>query len=334
MSKKICFYVNSAKDKKVFELLDYYSNDIKIMRELGYEVITCSNTNEIPDDVDLFFIWWWTSGIIGLRYAKKKKKPALMIGNLHYSDPSTQGFFQRPFYIRWFIKYCLRNSDLQIATSKIEFEDIKKLNAKNPVWFYHCFDSRKYIFSDSPRENFLFTLTQLTKVNIERKKVYEIIKAYQKIKNDYPGLKLKIAGGKSDNGFSELEKYVNDNDLTDDVIFLGRVSDEEKIDLYRNCKIYIQPSDFEGFGMAIAEAMLCGAPVITSPAGAIPEVVGDKALLVNANNIDEISGAIKKLLDDDELYNKLHIEGYERIKNLFSYEERKFKIKNILEQYI
>lgn len=332
--KKICFYVNSAKDKKVFELLDYYSNDIKIMRELGYEVVTCNNTKEIPDDIDLFFIWWWTSGIIGLRYAKKKNKPAIMIGNLHYSDPSTQGYFRRPFYIRWFIRYCLRNSDMQIATSKIEFDDIKKLNAKNPVWFYHCFDERKYIFSDEPREYFLFTLTQLTKVNIERKKVYEIIKAFNKIKNKFPGLKLKIAGGKSDNGFPELEKFVNDNGLADDVLFLGRVSDEEKIELYRKCLIYVQPSDFEGFGMAIAEAMLCGAPVITSPAGALPEVVGDKALLVDANSINEIADSIDKLITDKEFYNKLHIEGAERIRNNFSYENRKSQIKKILEQYL
>lgn len=332
--KKICFFANHILTKNHYKTSDYYTNDIKIFKELGYEVVICESAKQIPDDVDLYFIWWWSSGIIALRHAKKFKKPTIMIGNLHYTDPSTQGYFARPFYIRTMIKYCLRNSDLQIATSKIEFEGIKTLKAKNPIYLYHCIDETKYSHNGLNRQNYLFTVTHLTEVNVERKKVKEIIKAFNLIKNEFPDLKLKIAGGTDDKGYLGVKQIVDNLNINDRVEFLGRIPDSEKIEHYKNCKIYVQPTDFEGFGMAIAESMLCGAPVVTSPNGAVPEVTGDLAVMVDANNVDEIAAGIRKLMQDEGLYKKLNSEGPKRVKELFSYNVRKEKIKGILEKFI
>lgn len=330
---KICFYANNLKDKKLFHLIDFYANDIKIFKELGHEVIICNNPKEIPSDTDLYFIWWWSSGINGLKHAKLRRKPNITIGNIHYTDPSNQGYFARPFYIRAFIKYCLRNSDLQIATSKIELEGIKELKAKNPIYLYHCIDESKYDHKGPERENYLFTLTHLTEVNVERKKVKEIIKAFNLLKDEFPDLKLKIAGGTDDKGYLGVKQLVDKLNINDRVEFLGRISDSEKIKHYQNCKIYVQPTDFEGFGMAIAESMLCGAPVVTSPNGAVPEVTGDLAVMVDPNNVDEIANGVRKLMNDKELYNKFNSEGPKRIHELFSYEIRKNKMKEILEKF-
>jgi len=329
--RKICFY-GRGKDNKPFELLDYYSNDIKIFRELGYEVETCFDSSKLPKDCDLYYIWWWTSGIIPLIKTKLWGKKNIMIGNIHYSDPSTQGYFHRPAHIRFFIRYCLRNSQMQLATSKIEFDDIVKLKASNPRMLYHCIDDKKYKYVEVVnREKIILTLTQLTKVNIERKKVVEIIKAFSIFVKKFPDYKLNVAGNKDDNGFADVERLVQDLNLTDSIIFSGRVSDEEKINLYHKAKIYVQPSDFEGFGMAIAESMACGTPVVTSRAGAVPEVTGDYALFVNPNSPDEIASAMEKLITDEELYKRNSVEGAKRIMNEFSYEKRKEGIKNILD---
>lgn len=330
---KICFY-SRLKEDWYFDLVDFYSNDIKIFKELGHEVKKVNNWRKIPSDCDLYFIWWWSSGVVPLLKAKLLGKPVITIGNIHYNDPSKQGYLQRPFYIKWFIKYSLKNSDLQIATSKIEYESIKKLGAKNPMLLYHAIDERKYTFNSyENRENFLLTLTQFTKENIQRKKVREIILAFKKVLLKYDDLLLYVVGNKSDNGYIDLFDFVKENNMTEKVLFLGRVNDKEKIELYRKCKMYVQPTSFEGFGMAIAESMLCGAPVITSKTGAVPEVVGDVAIYVNPDSIDEIANTIIKLLNDKNLSSEMGKRGCEQINNNFSYNLRKEKIKLILEKY-
>ena len=331
--KKICFYAR-GKDEKPFELLDYYSNDIKIFRELGYEVVFCFDASKLPKNCDLYYIWWWTSGIIPLIKCKIWGKKNITIGNLHYSDPSTQGYFNRPAHIRFFIRYCLRNSQMQLATAKIEYDDIVKLKASNPKLVYHCIDENKYSYVPADnRENIILTLTQLTKVNIERKKVVEIIKAFKIFIEKFPDYKLFIAGNTNDDGFTDIEKLVSDLKLTDKIKFVGRVSDAEKINLYHRAKVYVQPSDFEGFGMAIAESMLCGTPAVTSRAGAVPEVAGELAIYVSPNSPQEIAKGIEQLISDTELYGKLSREGSERIRTLFSYNIRKSALKQILENY-
>lgn len=330
---KICFY-SRLKEDWYFDLIDFYSNDIKIFQELGHEVIKVNDWKKLPNDCDLYFIWWWSSGVIPLIKAKIWKKPVITIGNIHYNDPSKQGYFQRPFYIKKFIKYSLKKSDLQIATSKIEYEGINKLGASNPVLLYHAIDERKYSYNaPDNRENFLLTLTQLTKENIERKKVREIILAFKKVLTQNQDLKLYIVGNKTDNGYEDLVGFVKEIKLENFIEFIGRVSDHEKVELYQKCRIYIQPTSFEGFGMAIAESMLCGAPVVTSKNGAVPEVAGECAVYVNPDDIDDIANGIQKLLMDDILYKKNCSEGNHRIRNIFSYEARKVKIKYLLNKF-
>ncbi|CAF3834725.1 unnamed protein product [Rotaria sp. Silwood1] len=331
--KKICFYAR-GKDEKPFELLDYYSNDIKIFKELGYEVVLSFDSSNFPKDCDLYYIWWWTSGIIPLVKCKIWGKKNITIGNLHYSDPSTQGYFQRPAHIRFFIRYCLRNSQMQLATSKIEYDDIVKLKAVNPKLLYHCIDENKYNYIKADnRENIILTLTQLTKVNIERKKVVEIIKAFKIFLAKFPDYRLYIAGNTADNGFPDIQKLVNELDLSEKISFVGRVSDKEKIALYHKAKVYVQPSDFEGFGMAIAESMACGTPVVTSRAGAVPEVAGDCAVYVQPNNPESIAQGMIELISDNNKYSKLSSEGSKRIKKYFSYKIRKNALTELLKNY-
>ena len=66
---KICFY-SRLKEDWYFDLVDFYSNDIKIFKELGHEVKKVNNWRKIPSDCDLYFIWWWSSGVVPLLKAK------------------------------------------------------------------------------------------------------------------------------------------------------------------------------------------------------------------------------------------------------------------------
>jgi glycosyltransferase involved in cell wall biosynthesis len=332
--KKICFYVRT-KHPELFEIVDFYLNDIKIFRELGYDVALANDYKNIPNDCDLFFIWWWSSGIVPLIFAKFQKKPAIMIGNLHYSDPSIQGYKSKSIIVKLFIKYCLKKSDVQIATSKFEYDEIINFKPRNLKMIYHAIDLDKYSYRPyENREPFIFTITHLTKYNVRRKCVKEIIEAFGIVARKFPEYKLYIAGGIYDDGYAELSEKVKMLNLKDKVIFLGRVSDEEKISLYQKCKIYVQPSFFEGFGVAIAESMACGAPVLTSNLSAIPEVVGNLAEFAEPDNISGIAKGIIKIINDVKYAENLGNLGRKRIEKLFSIERRKEEMKILLDKII
>jgi len=135
-----------------------------------------------------------------------------------------------------------------------------------------------------------------------RKNIDGIIEAFEFIKEKYKiPHKLILAGMQQDGKWQ-------------DIIFMKYVDENKKWELLKNAEVFVFPSFYEGFGMPVLEAQKMGVPVVASNTGALPEILGDSALLVNPNNSDEISEAIYKALSDEYLSNELVRKGYENVK--------------------
>src|SRR5207247_6384387 len=80
----------------------------------------------------------------------------------------------------------------------------------------------------------------------------------------------------------------------DGVTWLGEVTDEELARLYRGATVVAYPSLYEGFGIPVLEAMACGAPVVTSRGGALEEVAGEAAVLVDPLDVAGIAAGIEE----------------------------------------
>ena len=98
--------------------------------------------------------------------------------------------------------------------------------------------------------------------------------------------------------------------VADRVRFIGRVAEADLAAVYKLAQAFVWPSLMEGFGLPILEAMTLGVPVVTSDRGALPEVAGKAALLVNPESVKEISGAIQLVLDNQELRQGLIEAGF------------------------
>ncbi|HMK48191.1 MAG TPA: glycosyltransferase family 4 protein [Methanocella sp.] len=115
------------------------------------------------------------------------------------------------------------------------------------------------------------------------------------------GVALLIVGGGPEK--EKLEKLAKDSG--GNVIFAGRVPDEELQSYYAACDVWITASEHEGFCVPIVEAMAAGRPVIVPDVAAMPETAGDAGLTYPAGNLAAMAAAIRRLKDDRESYNRL-----------------------------
>jgi glycosyltransferase involved in cell wall biosynthesis len=95
---------------------------------------------------------------------------------------------------------------------------------------------------------------------------------------------------------------------------LGYVDDTTRADLLAGAAVLAFPSRYEGFGFPPLEAMAAGVPVVASTAGAIPEVVGDAALLIDPDDGDGLAAALVRALTDDDTRADLVARGYAQIR--------------------
>ena len=100
--------------------------------------------------------------------------------------------------------------------------------------------------------------------------------------------------------------------LPRDAEVTGYVDRARLRELYRHARAFVYPSRYEGFGIPPLEAMACGAPVIATRTGAIPEYADGAALLIDPGDRDSLRDGLIRLLRDSSLRRELRIRGVER----------------------
>lgn len=151
------------------------------------------------------------------------------------------------------------------------------------------------------------------------KNLVRIIEAFSALKAElekqqkFPDLKLIIIGDELSK-HPDLRRTVIRGGVQNDVRFMGFVPIDVLRIFYDLAKIFVFPSLYEGFGLPPLEAMAHGTPVVTSNTSSVPEVVGNAAVLVNAENVFEIMRALLRVLLDTSLRERLKHRGYEQVR--------------------
>lgn len=137
-----------------------------------------------------------------------------------------------------------------------------------------------------------------------------LIRAHQLLLSKLPSLQLVFVGKIDEFRRRDLE-WVRQEGYKN-VTFFGFASNEQLAWLYENCTAYVFPSFMEGFGLPGLEAMLHGAPVISSDATCLPEVYGDAAMYFDAHNPTQMAAAIEAVVTDKKLADTLRSKGFEQ----------------------
>lgn len=156
----------------------------------------------------------------------------------------------------------------------------------------------------------------------ERKNLPRLVQAFASLPQYLRKAHQLVFGGKHTQGDVEQLRHaakeagLNDNDI----VFTGYVSDEELVQLYNLCALYVFPSWYEGFGLPALEAMACGAPVIGANTASLPEVIGLPEALFDPYSVPALTRKLMQVLEDVEFCQRLRDHGQQQAKN-FSWDE-------------
>lgn len=150
--------------------------------------------------------------------------------------------------------------------------------------------------------------------DVALKGLHYLLEALAKLRTENPDAHLVVIGKPKDGGraMDTLARL----GLEDHVEWISGVPDQRIVELYSECSVACVPSLYEGFSLPAIEAMSSAAPLVVTTGGALPEVVGPDghgALLVDPGNSDELAAALRRVLDDPELGERLGTNARERV---------------------
>jgi glycosyltransferase involved in cell wall biosynthesis len=269
-------------------------------------------------------------------------KSIAVIHDLNFEHfPEDIPFFMRKYYSYMFPRFAQKAA--RIATvSQYSKSDIVKTYHVDPSKIDVVYNGAGSIFKalhqtdqqqirnkfSQGREYFFFIGTLHP-----RKNLVNLFKAFDQFKqNEQAGIKLLIAGARMW-WTDEIKLAYEEMQYHDDVIFTGRVSDEELASLMASALALTYVSYFEGFGIPILEAFQCDTPVITSNVTSMPEVAGNAAILTNPFSIPSIAEAMQKIASDHDLRQELIVNGREQ-RTRFSWKQTAEKLWGSIEKAV
>jgi glycosyltransferase involved in cell wall biosynthesis len=147
-----------------------------------------------------------------------------------------------------------------------------------------------------------------------RKNVETLVRAYALLRSQGSDDHILVLAGPRGWQDEPIFDLIRQLGLEEMVRFPGFVPDEEQALWYSSAAVFAFPSRYEGFGLPLLEAMACGAPVVSSSASSLPEVVGDAGLLVDPSDVEGLCSALRQLLEDASLRQALSVAGRARAK--------------------
>lgn len=190
-------------------------------------------------------------------------------------------------------------------------------------------DLKKLYNSYDIGEKFMLYVGTLTE---PQKNLVRVIQAFNIVASKVSPIDLVLVGNKG-KGFSDIQKEIDSSLFKSRIKVLGYLDDDVVSRLYTDALFFVFPSQYEGFGLPILEAMSYGCPVLTSDSSSLHEVAVDAAELVNCNSVDSIAKGMISLSSSEKRREYLREKGIERSK-YFSWKRSSLKLLKLINNTI
>lgn len=335
---KVIFFAKV--DKKFQGDWEYYEQDIRLLRESGFDVVLCSSYRSILLNIwkaNFVYAWWWHRSLPVVLFARLLHKKVIVTGAVHAFDLSGAPHFgSKGLFYRTFTLLALRMASLNLCISRHQQQSLQMLSGSVKCRIlYPSVDKRLDTVSYVPViVNRITSICWLSFDQCKRKGIFRAINAISLINKSAPELlektKYTIAGKVGD-GLDLLEKLIREKQLENFIDIRLNLNVEEKYSLLRNSDLLLAPSAMEGFGNATLEAMSVGVPCLVTSEGASKEVVSDSGLVVLGIDEEEIAASLCQYLSyDDDRKRQLKRASLARANDYFNFEKRVADFKEIL----
>jgi glycosyltransferase involved in cell wall biosynthesis len=155
-----------------------------------------------------------------------------------------------------------------------------------------------------------------------------LVKAFADLPQPLDDVKLVIVGP-NDGYLPSLKKLVAHLEISKKVFFTGPLYGQEKLSAFVDADVYVLPSAYEIFGIAVLEALACGTPVIVTDRCGIADVIDNQVGLVVPYDKEQLSNAILRLLGDDKMQQQFGERGKLLVRERFNWEKIAEQMENV-----
>jgi glycosyltransferase involved in cell wall biosynthesis len=213
------------------------------------------------------------------------------------------------------VRFVLLHASEVIVLTEAWRDDLRRIGCVDHVSVLPNFIDQGWI-ADKLRgsaEGYFLFLGQLTK----NKGFFDLIELWQRLVATGGAYELWCGG---DGDLETIGEILRGSGLQNHVRLLGWIDGERKKEMIRGARGFLLPSYFEGLPMGVLEAMAQGTPVVASAVGGIPDLIRDgvDGLLVSAGDLDKLETAVRTLMEDDVVRERLRDSALERVRNGFS----------------
>lgn len=247
------------------------------------------------------------------------------------------------FFLKTLIPISLWRADKIIAVSKFTAAEIinyYEVNSKKVAWIHNAVSENFFQYTKQEEikkvkkkyelpEKFILYLGTLQ----PRKNIPHLIRAFARIKDSLPDIKLVICGNKKAYNFDKkIESAVAQAGLAKEVYFPGYINEEDKQAIYKLAHVFVFPSLYEGFGIPILEAMAAGVPILASHIPPHKEIAEESVLFFENGKENDLENKLKEICLNNDLREKLIKKEKERI-NKFSWQSSAKEIHRIYTEF-
>jgi glycosyltransferase involved in cell wall biosynthesis len=275
---------------------------------------------------DLVFGWfasWHT--FLPVTLAWLLRKPSVMIvGGFDTANMPDIGYgYQQGGLRRFASRWIMRRATRLVTNSEYSRSEIERNTPIPPervTVLHHGVPDTFGAPPDGPPERLALTVGHLVRSTLEQKGHRPFVAAAALL----PDVSFVFVGRWHDDAIEELRRLAGAN-----VTFTGWLSDEELHAMYRRAAVYVQASRHEGFGLAVAEAMLAGCVPVVANVTAMPEVVDGAGVLIESQAPEEVAAGVRRAL---ELGPGAGERARERILTAFPLEGRRDGLLQVIRQ--
>ncbi len=255
------------------------------------------------------------SGELPLRWGNQNVKKVVTIHDLIFERyPAYYSWFDRKIHKAKF-RHAAQTADVVVAISEQTKADIihylKIPESKIRVIYQGCSHLYKESYSEATKEAVRqqYALPPSFVLNVgtieERKNGLALVKALK-------GTAIPLVFiGKEKKYAESIHRFIAENGMTGQVIFLKNVSNPHLAVIYQLARVFAYPSVYEGFGIPVIEALYSGTPVITNGRGVFPEAGGPASRYVQAEDHQSIRSALTDLWENEALRAEMAVKGRE-----------------------